>query len=672
MNNRDLREKEMEEMIRKTGEGLVIPESLQPESIRRNLLKRKGVMTAKRKKQIRRWCVAAASVCLLCGCGVVWTLLGGRTTSEHEISRTVDQGTGIAEHGTDLQATEEPEKLTYAENYQEVYRMIKKIAKRRVRLYEYVASEEDVVSSGEAAVDIAYDAYEGVKDTAVQKNAEAASSKSHSETNVSVEGILEADQVITDGEYIYRLRERVDGKTFLEIIKADGGNMELTGKYSCGNEISPKEFFLAGDQLILLSTAENENGLSTVITFLDIRDRTKPVKTGKLTQTGGYSQARLQDGYLYTVSGNRAYYEKDYESEDQQEEKLIPCLNGKPIAASQIYIPGDCDETFFTTITSVDLNDSKKFADSRSIMTSSEYLHMTEENVYFTTNQWMDSSAVRKSKGVTTKTQITKFSYQKGKFSGKATKQIKGSVRDTFAINEYQGNLRVISSLSYNKGEDDNAVYVLDEDLKIIGSIEHLAKDERVYSARFQGDIGYFVTYRETDPLFSVDFSDPHNPKIIGKLKIPGFSEYMHFYNDHLLFGIGLETSKDGERETVKLSMFDVSDPTNVREVHKTLLKDISYSTALYDYKSVLIDPAKNIIGFDGWETYTDDLQYFVYSYDEEKGFVRKMKHNLSDRFGMIRGLFIEDTVYLVDLSSISLEAYDFNSGKRVGKYRKE
>lgn len=670
MNNQDLREKEMEEMIRKAGEGLEVPEGLQPESIRKNLRKRRGVVLANRKKQIRRWCVAAASVCLLCGCGVVWTIWGGRTTSDHKISGTVDQGTGNADHGTDLQTTGEPEKLTYAEDYQEVYRTIKKIAKRNTRVYENIA--EDMVS-GEAAVDIDYYAFDGVKEAAVQKEEEAVTSKSHSETNVSVEGILEADQVCTDREYIYRLRERVDGKSFLEIIKADGGKMELTGEYSCGNEISPKEFFLAGDQLILLSTTEHPKGLSTVITFLDIRDRTKPVKTGKLTQTGGYSQARLQEGYLYIVSGNRAYYEKDIEQYDRQEEEsLIPCVNEKPIAASQIYIPSGCDETFFTTITSVDLNDTKQFADSRSIMASSEYLHMTEESIYFTTNQWMDHSFVKKNKQVTTKTLITKFSYQQGKFSGKATKQIKGSVRDTFAINEYQGNLRVISSLSYNKGKDDNAVYVLDEDLKIIGSIEHLAKDERVYSARFQGDIGYFVTYRETDPLFSVDFSDPQNPKILGKLKIPGFSEYMHFYNDHLLFGIGLETSNDGEREAVKLSMFDISDPTNVREVHKILLKDISYSSALYDYKSVLIDPARNIIGFDGWETYTDDLQYFVYSYDEERGFVRKMKHNLSDRFGMIRGLFIEDTVYLVDLSSISLEAYDFNSGKRVGRYQKK
>jgi len=181
------------------------------------------------------------------------------------------------------------------------------------------------------------------------------------------------------------------------------------------------------------------------------------------------------------------------------------------------------------------------------------------------------------------------------------------------------------------------------------------------------------VTYRETDPLFSVDFSDPKNPRILGKLKIPGFSEYMHFYNDHLLLGIGLEESEDGEREAVKLSMFDISDPTDVREIHKTLLKNIDYSQALYDYKSVLIDPEKNIIGFDGWETYTEDLQYLVYSYDEEKGFVRRIRAKLGDDMDndmySVRGVYINDTVYLVDMASTLIEAYGFKTGKHIGTY---
>ncbi|MDE6567288.1 MAG: beta-propeller domain-containing protein, partial [Lachnospiraceae bacterium] len=653
-------------------------------------------------RKIQRFGAAAAVFLVLCGCGIAWSVSTGRLsfsgggTKKMESRMMVSENADLSEEadsavsGQNLdQAVAEEEKLSYAKSYQEVRNVLQEIIKRQGTkdkdvLYENydVDYESDGASTG---ADNSVTSQE--KNTANVSKAKSAStsSTSHSKTNVSVEGIMEADQVITDGKYIYRLREKVDGSGVIDIVQVDGGTMELTGKYDCGEDY-PREFFLAEDQLILLSytsmaKVSRHQGGDTSITFVDISDRSKPVKTQELIQSGRYKEARLQDGYLYTVSGSSPYLERDVEclveapeedyvaKGDKDEEDLVPCLNGKRILASQIYIPDGCNEKYFTTITSVKLDDPQDFTDARSIMSGMDTLHMTEENIYFTTDRWVDSV---KKKGVLSKTQLTKFSYHNGKFTGKATKQIKGSIRDTFAINEYQGNLRVISSISYNTGKDDNAVYVLDEDLKIIGSIENLAKDERVYSARFQGDIGYFVTYRETDPLFSVDFSDPQNPKILGKLKIPGFSEYMHFYNDHLLFGLGVEEDKDGEREAVKLSMFDISDPTNVKEIHKTLLRKINYSEALHDYKSVMIDPGKNIIGFDGWHVYTDDLQYYVYSYDEEKGFVCKMHVKLDDDEFSARGLYIGNTVYLVSMTTKSIRAYDWNSGKCIGTYPKK
>lgn len=718
MDKRDLWEKEMEDMIRDSGEKLSVPESLQPESIRQNLLEKKKSVQRGRIRKIQRFGAAAAVFLVVCGCGIVWWVSAGRLSfygggigggtsmEEHMVSKNADVGIDettaeTADVSEEDQMVEE-ENLSYAKSYQEVRNVLQEIVKRRrIKtknkdiLYENYYADADY-ESDDAATGAGDDylSLQGKSNASagVKKSKPAdTSSTSHSQTNVSVEGIMEADQVITDGNYIYRLRETVDDDGVIDggvidIVQVDGGTMELTGKYDCGED-HPREFFLVEDQLILLSYTTRQGDVDTSITFVDISDRSKPVKTQELIQSGRYKEARLQDGYLYTVSGSSPYphlefYEEDVEfvegdyaaEGDEDEDYLIPCLNGKRILASQIYIPDGCNEKSFTTITSVKLEDPQDFTDARSIMSGMDTLHMTEENIYFTTDRWVDSGSVKK-KDVLSKTQLTKFSYHNGKFTGKATKQIKGSIRDTFAINEYQGNLRVISSISYNTGKDDNAVYVLDEDLKIIGSIEHLAKDERVYSARFQGDIGYFVTYRETDPLFSVDFSDPHNPKILGKLKIPGFSEYMHFYNDHLLFGLGIEESKDGEREAVKLSMFDISDPTNVREIHKTLLKEIDYSQALYDYKSVMIDPEKNIIGFDGWGVYTDDLQYYVYSYDEEKGFVCKMHVKLDEEYDdeySARGLYIGNTVYLVNMDSKSIRAYDWNTGKCIGTYPKK
>ena len=125
-----------------------------------------------------------------------------------------------------------------------------------------------------------------------------------------------------------------------------------------------------------------------------------------------------------------------------------------------------------------------------------------------------------------------------------------------------------------SSGNSTNSLLVLDENLKVIGEIEDLAPGEQIYSARFLGDTGYFVTFRNMDPLFSVDLTNPKKPKILGELKITGFSEYLHPYDDNLLLGIGREISPDkGNFKGLKLSMFDISNPKNVTEIQKIVEK---------------------------------------------------------------------------------------------------
>lgn len=111
-------------------------------------------------------------------------------------------------------------------------------------------------------------------------------------------------------------------------------------------------------------------------------------------------------------------------------------------------------------------------------------------------------------------------------------------------MDEYQGYLRVLTT-DYVQDATQNALYILDEDLQVTGKLENLAEGEHIESARLLDDIGYFVTYKQTDPLFSVDLSDPANPAIIGSLKVNGFSEYLHFYGANQLLGIGWETNPD-------------------------------------------------------------------------------------------------------------------------------
>ena len=154
-------------------------------------------------------------------------------------------------------------------------------------------------------------------------------------------------------------------------------------------------------------------------------------------------------------------------------------------------------------------------------------------------------------------------------------------------------------------------------------TIRPLASGETIRSARFLGDTGYFVTFRQTDPLFRVDLSDPASPKITGELKISGFSSYLHFYGENLLLGIGYEANETtGETTGIKLSMFDLSDPDEIREVNRIVIPGITWAPAIDDYKSILVDAEKNLIGF-----YCDG-RYLVYSYDSENGFDRMLVYD--------------------------------------------
>jgi uncharacterized secreted protein with C-terminal beta-propeller domain len=175
------------------------------------------------------------------------------------------------------------------------------------------------------------------------------------------------------------------------------------------------------------------------------------------------------------------------------------------------------------------------------------------------------------------------------------------------------------------------------------------------------GDVGYFVTYRETDPLFSVNLSDPENPEIIGSLKIPGFSEYLHPYGDGKLLGIGMAVDEESNTtDGVKISMFDISDPSNVKEEDTYILKNVYSTDVFYDYKSALVNADKNLIGFAG---YTEGMEcYYLFTYDEDNGFICNMEEEINGSSMMnARGVYIDDILYVIQgnvIESYSLKDY--------------
>ncbi len=744
MNMTEADAEEFARIIREEARNLRVPEKLQPENIRKELEASEKILKLKKRRRWMKLAASAAVVVLLAG--------GGRAAWNVHMNRNPAQGTGVAgpEYKKDTDgetksvedATEgnpsgvEVDCLVYAGSYDAVEDAVKEIRERQERNYKdrYMTKGEgmDIAEQAEESTDAA------MEDNAAIKAADTEKDGDYSETNLQVQGVDEADVVKTDGEYIYRLREQAgddNNKQVLEILKADGKRIQKAGEYTFDDTENVSEFYIHDMMLIAIchgyttegeytnpdedivdepvpvyeeeveSYARSYTRNYTRVVFIDIRDKKNPTEKNTLTQSGGCVQSRVSDGYLYVVTGEPAGRYTGGDKDDIS----IPCLEGKKVSADSIYIPDGTDAAQFTTLASVDLSDTSQYQDSRTIMVRSNNFYMSTENIYLYNMKYTEPG--KRDAEYTDHTEITKFHYAKGKFSGKATAQIDGVIKDTFAIDEYDGMLRVLTSVSHIKRTtifddikeavigyrddsswDDNMVYVLDDGLKVLGSIAGIAKDERIYSARFQGEIGYFVTYRETDPLFSVDFSNPAKPKVIGELKIPGFSEYLHFYSDGLLLGIGQEDNEEGD-SWLKLSMFDISDPKNVKEVDKYRIKDIYYSEALYNYKAVFVEPEKNIIGFGG-ETYRNKngdeewgyeewgYGYNIYSYSKGKGFERKIAHKADltdghddyDYYDIedIRGLYIGDYIYMVSRYSEDITVYSMKNWKKAGEYTGE
>jgi uncharacterized secreted protein with C-terminal beta-propeller domain len=181
----------------------------------------------------------------------------------------------------------------------------------------------------------------------------------------------------------------------------------------------------------------------------------------------------------------------------------------------------------------------------------------------------------------------------------KASGSIPGSPLNQFALDEYNGNLRVATtvgggwSMFGSMGESANDIYVLDEQLGLLGSVQDLGLDERIYSARFVGDLGYLVTFKQTDPFFVVDLSDPKKPELKGELQIPGYSAYLHPIDKNWVLGIGKENWK------VKISLFDVSLPSKPKELAKYNLDD-DWSEVESNHHAFLLDSANNIFFLPG------------------------------------------------------------------------
>ncbi len=272
------------------------------------------------------------------------------------------------------------------------------------------------------------------------------------------------------------------------------------------------------------------------------------------------------------------------------------------------------------------------------------------------------------------KTIIHKISISGKNIEYQTNGEVPGHVLNQFSMDEYNGYFRIATTTGNWRAESMNHVYVLDSNLDIVGKVEDLAPGERIYSARFMGDKGYMVTFKQIDPLFVIDLKDPYNPKVLGYLKISGVSDYLHPYDENHVIGIGRDATEEGRIQGMKLSLFDITDVANPKEVSKYMIGERGTdSDALRDHKAFLFSKSKNLLivpvrvseggKWNAWQG------AYVFNLDLDNGFVLKgkithrvnvsgeEKYQIDYNAQIKRSLYMDDVVYTISNKMIKMNS---------------
>ena len=634
-------QKELLDKIRHSAEGIEIPEQLTPQSVEEKLKREAQQKKIRRRKIMIRWMEAAAVLAIVAAGGTQTELY--KQWKEPALYSEADTASLMAEQ--DTESSVQPEEVTasgefkQADSEEELYKTLQELEKQTGSY----ARGGDIMLLEESAEIATMDA--GAADTAA--NQKVTGEADYSQTNVREAGVDEGDVVKTDGSYLYILKSSAS----VRIVDIRGTKMKEIAKIQPEklNE-SIEDLYLDGDRLMLVTTGyessmeEAESDMYTVnryqytaLTVYDITEREHPEMTGRITQEGDYLQSRKNGNYVYLLTQYSPSLGDSFE-----DSSVMPLVNEQKLAISDVYLPDQTSQPDYLVASGINIQDPENVISSKAIVSGAADFYMSSDNLFICNNNWNDGKS---------STEILRFACEDGEITAGAMCELPGFLNDTFSLDEYQGYLRVL--LTEDSNGESNSLYILDADMQVTGAIRDLADGETIRSARFMGTMAYFVTFRQTDPLFCADLSDPDNPQILSELKLTGFSSYLHPYGEHLLLGVGYEAEEEtGSQTGVKLSMFDISDPSQVEELDKYVIKGASYLPSDYDYKAILADGEKNLIGF------VCDGEYLVFSYDEEKGFQNLLTYTMSDweywdGDASCRGVYAGDEFYIVDQDEV-------------------
>lgn len=479
----------------------------------------------------------------------------------------------------------------------------------------------------------------GVPMAAEMADSGAARAPDYSTTNIQVEGVDEADIVKTDGQYIYTL-----SGSKLVIIKAwPAEDAEVLAEVDLG-DFYPREMFIDGDKLMLFGSTRAEapvpleasvRGASaemsiypyyysmTTVQLWDVSDRDDPEKVREVDFEGNYLTSRkIGNDVYFVINSYPRYYAMPENPED-----LIPRYretSAGEIASGQ---EGELENTCgcanvayfepinarsFITLASMSISDPDADVEKEVIVGSGDNVYASLDNLYiaeyhYSPWYWDIREANTFERTPTETTIVHKFELDNGEINYMSNAEVPGRVLNQFSMDEFSGHFRIattIGHVSQMGGGSTNNVYIYNENMNLTGKLEDLAPGERIYSARFMGERGYLVTFKKVDPLFVIDLSNPSSPMVLGKLKIPGYSDYLHPYDENHLIGIGKEAVEAEEEgrdfawyQGVKMAIFDVSDVENPKELHKVVIGDRGTdSPILSDHKAFLFDRERELL----------------------------------------------------------------------------
>ncbi|OEG00160.1 hypothetical protein BHF71_06030 [Vulcanibacillus modesticaldus] len=567
------------------------------------------------------------------------------------------------------------------------------------------------------------------EDVAVKSSADSAQGD-YSKTNVQVAGVDEADVIKTDGKYVYQVNNnRViifkaypaeemkivsvldyfeEGFYPRDIYVDDKYLVVIGNSYSKMIPMEEPELKEDSEPKILIEPPFFQQDLLKVIVY-DIKDKNNISRLREFEMEGYYLSSRKIDSSLYLVSNK---YLDIYRILKTDQEVSPPAyrdsLNGDKISYidyDKIHYFPDSVETNYLIIAGINLDDIQKEVNITAFLGSGNNIYASRDNLYVTLTKYdfeKSKKFIIKNPYIKKTTSIYKFKLNNGVVEFSNEGKVPGTVLNQFSMDENNGFFRIATTTGEVWRTDQytsrNNLYILDKDLKLAGKIEDIAPGERIYSVRFMGDRAYMVTFKTVDPLFVIDLKDPYFPKILGKLKIPGYSDYLHPYDSNHIIGFGKDTielpRKDGSNQSMayyqgmKIALFDVTDVNNPKEMFVEIIGDRgTYSELLYNHKALLFSKDKNLMAFPITVMEVKDkkennkLQYgefsfqgaYIYNIDLENGFqLRKRISHLDDtdykKAGLYdynynktveRIIYINDTLYTLSKGMIKANRLD-------------